>query len=238
MSTALPIVIIQMGRPPEDVCRQVGEQPDWLQTALTGQAGPFRVIRPFLGEPLPAPTAFRLAIISGSWAMVTDRSDWSEATGRWIRRVVAAGTPLLGICYGHQLMADALGGRVDYHPAGREVGCLPIQLNEQGRLDTLTAFLPQTFSAHLSHEQAVLTPPPGARVLAGSAHDPHQILRYSAQAVSFQFHPEFTSAIQRHCIMRRADHYHRAGVDVQQMLAGIVPTPHTSELLHRLVAGC
>ncbi|RYF49524.1 MAG: glutamine amidotransferase, partial [Comamonadaceae bacterium] len=77
-----------------------------------------QVVRPSLGETLPAPHAVAGAIITGSWNMVTDREDWSELTAAWVREAFAGDVPLLGICYGHQLMAHALGGVVDYHPQG------------------------------------------------------------------------------------------------------------------------
>ncbi len=80
-------------------------------------------------ETLPAPDSQTVAVMTGSWAMVTDRLAWSEKTAAWIRSAMAVEMPLFGICYGHQLMADALGGEVAYHPAGRETGCKAITLS-------------------------------------------------------------------------------------------------------------
>lgn len=74
--------------------------------------------------------------------MVTERADWSERTAGWIRNAMDAELPLFGVCYGHQLMAHALGGRVDYLPGGREIGTLPIALTPQGANDPFSAKLP------------------------------------------------------------------------------------------------
>lgn len=84
--------------------------------------------------------------------------------------------PLFGVCYGHQLIAHALGGVVDYHPAEREVGCEKNQLPPWGMADELLRQSPAQFPAHLTHEQTVITLPEGAVAFAHSTHDPHQII--------------------------------------------------------------
>ena len=111
--------------------------------------------------------------------------------------------PLFGVCYGHQLMAHALGGRVDYLPGGREIGTQPIEMLPAGVTDSLTHRLPASFRAHTTHEQSVLEAPPGAAVLARSARDPHQMLSYGPNAVSVQFHPEFNAEVMRAYIRRK-----------------------------------
>ncbi len=82
----------------------------------------------------------------------------------------------------------SLGGRVDYNPAGREVGTQMIQHLAE---DPMLADLPRPFPAQTMHMQSVLQPPPGAIVLASSARDAHQMLRMGPAIVSTQFHPEF-----------------------------------------------
>ncbi|MEA4681949.1 glutamine amidotransferase, partial [Klebsiella pneumoniae] len=154
-----------------------------------------------------------LAVLTGSWAMVTDRLAWSERTADWIRQAVAIDMPLFGVCYGHQLMAHALGGEVAYHPGGRESGSQTITLSPWGVDDPLLSGLPATFPAHLSHLQTVTRLPEGATVLAASAHDPHQIVRYGPHAVSTQFHPEFTAPIARSLIRHREAVLQAEGID-------------------------
>ncbi len=136
--------------------------------------------------------------------MVTDRLAWSEKTAQWIRRAHALNLPLLGVCYGHQLIAHALGGVVADNPLGSERGLQLIQIAEQSTAPLLTAF-PRRFSAWLSHRQTVLQPPEGASVLAFSARDACQILRYSDTAYSVQFHPEFTWEIMAACLRHRGE---------------------------------
>jgi GMP synthase (glutamine-hydrolysing) len=129
--------------------------------------------------------------------MVTDRLPWSEAAAGWLRGALDAGLPILGVCYGHQLLAHALGGVVDYHPGGMELGTHEIFLHPPAAQEPELAGFPPRFDANLFHSQTVVALPPNTTVLAGSAHDPHQLLRYAPMVWSTQFHPEFDGGIMR-----------------------------------------
>ena len=74
------------------------------------------------GDALPRREGFAGVIVTGSAAMVTERADWSERSADWLREAAHDGMPLFGICYGHQLLAHALGGEVGYNPAGPRDG--------------------------------------------------------------------------------------------------------------------
>ena len=129
------------------------------------------------------------------------------------------------------LMAHALGGRVDYLPGGREIGTMLIQVAEQARHDPVAAALPVAFRAHTTHEQSVLELPKGATVLAGSARDPHHLLRYGKNAVSVQFHPEFNADVMRAYIHRKRADMHREGFDPHHTFRQVAPTPIARRLL-------
>lgn len=90
------------------------------------------IARPEAGEPLRSPIDISGAIITGAWSMVTDREDWSERVAEWIRNVFKVGTPVFGVCYGHQPMAHILGGRVDDLGDGAALATLPVALNASG----------------------------------------------------------------------------------------------------------
>lgn len=231
MTSRCRVVLIQMGRAPEDISHVFGDQGEWFKCALAPEHIEFNVVCPADGERLPKSEDFDIAILSGSWSMVTDREGWSEITRKWILEVLPSGKYMLGVCYGHQLMADALGGHVDYHPLGREIGLKTVTLTAAASQDPLLENLPRQFEANLSHEQTVVTPPPGAVVLASSAHDPHQILRYGPTAFSVQFHPEFTPSLMRACIMRRAHALQQSGVDVNEVVGQLKPAQYAHQLM-------
>jgi GMP synthase (glutamine-hydrolysing) len=231
MTVKRTLSIIQLGNPPADLKENKGEQSDWIKRALSRVNVAIKVVRPHEGDALPDPTTVSAAVLTGSWSMVTDHEPWSMITASWIREAMESRLPLFGICYGHQLMAQALGGSVGFHPDGREIGQHFVRLEEQASRDPLIRKLPATFLANLTHEQTVLKPPASAFCLAKSDHDPYQILRYSPTAISVQFHPEFDESLMASCLLRRQSVFAEEGYDIPAMVAGLLSTPLAREIL-------
>ncbi|MDO1530620.1 glutamine amidotransferase [Fulvimonas sp. R45] len=225
-----PVLIIRTGRAPDAIRARHGDFPHWFRIGAR-LSRLVQVVDVAAGEALPPPRAVAGALITGSAAMVTERAGWSERTAGWIRDAMDAELPLFGVCYGHQLMAHALGGRVDYLPGGREIGTLPIELLPEAGHDPLVAALPSVFRAHTTHEQSVLEPPPGATVLARSERDPHHLLRYGRHAMSAQFHPEFNADVMRAYIHRKREAMHREGSDPRHVYRQVAPTPVARRLM-------
>lgn len=236
MAAARRVLVVEMGSPPKDMTEVFGAQGQWFRHALSGENIELSICSPSSGEQLPAAEDFDLAILTGSWSMVTDREEWSERTRQWIVDMFQQKKQLFGVCYGHQLMADALGGVVDYHPNGREIGRKAVTLLAAARKDPVLANFPDVFYANLSHEQTVVAPPPGAVVLAHSDHDPHQIIRYADHAISVQFHPEFTTALMKACIVRRSEALKQSGVDVEALVKDLTPTEDSNRLMREIIA--
>ena len=230
-----PVLIVQTGAAPAELRARMGDFPHWFRVAMALQPAQVRTVRVDHGQALPPPRMLAAAVITGSGAMVSERLPWSERTAGWIRDALDVDLPLFGVCYGHQLIAHALGGRVDYHPQGREIGTQVIALLPGAAHDPLLQRLHDGFAAHTTHEQSVLEPPRGAQVLARSAHDAHQILRYSETAISTQFHPEFSVAAMQAYIRRRADVLRGEGRDVDALLAATRPAPQARRLLRAFV---
>ena len=227
-----PLLLIQTGEAPEAIRAQFGGFADWFRDAMRLTPAQMRVVRVDAAEALPEPRDVPGAVITGSAAMVTERADWSERTADWIRNALDAQTPLFGVCYGHQLMAHALGGEVGWLPAGREIGTRVITC--KGGVDTAgSSRLPASFPAHTTHRQTVLAPPAGAEVLARSQRDPHQLLRYASHAFSTQFHPEFTAACMRAYVAARADVLREEGLDPDALMADVRETEAARALLER-----
>ncbi len=228
-----PFLIILTGHAPEASHKHLGDFDQWFRAGMAVAPNHVRTIDAIHGEDLPDARSISGAIISGSAAMVTDHLDWSERLGGWIRNAMDARTPLLGVCYGHQLMADALGGRVGELPAGREMGTCDIELLDAAHGDALLDGLPRHFPAQTSHRQSVLEIPPDTTVLARSRLDPHHILRYTPNVYSTQLHPEFSAEAMRGFIRVRADALRAEGRDVAAMLDAVRDTPDARSLLYR-----
>lgn len=173
------------------------------------------------------------AVITGSPAMVTDREPWSERTAAWLAQLVAAQVPVLGICYGHQLLAHALGGEVARHPGGLEIGTVTVQRLPESADDALLGGLPQAFPAQVVHEQSVRRLPPGAVPLAANAHEAHHAFRVGHCAWGVQFHPEFSDAVMRDYVQCFAPSLRRSGIDAEALHGQVRATPDSSSLLAR-----
>ena len=166
--------------------------------------------------------------------MVSDREAWSEATAAWLGSAARSETPCLGICYGHQLLAHALGGSVGPTPGGREMGTLPVRL-EPAALgdDPLFARLPPSAPLHVTHVESVLELPVGAVRLAATALDANHAFRLGSRTWGIQFHPEFDADVMRSYIDGRREILESEGFDPDALQATVQETAHGNEILAR-----
>jgi GMP synthase (glutamine-hydrolysing) len=229
-----PFLILETGQPVASMRRHRGF-PHWIRVAAGLAADDAVVVNVEAGEPLPPRDGFSGAIVTGSAAMVTDRHDWSERSAHWLREAAHAGMPLLGICYGHQLLAHALGGEVGDNPAGREMGTIELALQPHAADDALFAGLPVRFPAQATHLQSVLRAPEGAALLASSALDACHAFRWGESAWGVQFHPEFSTTHMHGYLRARADALAREGRDPRQVADAVAATPQARRVLRRFV---
>ncbi|MEM1315376.1 MAG: type 1 glutamine amidotransferase [Pseudomonadota bacterium] len=144
-------------------------------------------------------------LITGSAAGVYEDLPWIAPLEDLVRAIAAARRPLVGICFGHQLMAQALGGRVVKSDKGWGIGVQEYDEVETGRRVRVLA----------SHQDQVVAPPPGAEVMASSEFCPVAAMRWpDAPMLSWQPHPEFEADYSRAIIeMRRGETYGQAFAD-------------------------
>ena len=230
-----PILIIKAGETLPHLYRRRGDFEDWIMGPSEKTRVGFRVVSPYKENLPPDPTGFAGIIITGSHAMVTDREDWSEQTAAWIPRVIASGTPLLGICYGHQLMAHAMGGVVGNFPAGVELGTVPVTLTDKADKDPLFKGLPKRIMAHVSHTQTVIQLPPDAILLASGENEPHHAFAVSPCAWGVQFHPEFDADIMKTYVHEFAALMNTHGQNPETAIKNIAETPCSRLLINRFV---
>ena len=230
-----PFLIIQTGKPVASL-RRYGSFPDWIRTAAGLSRHQTVVIDVQNGESLPdTAEGFAGVLITGSGAMVSEREPWSEATAAWLKKAAAAGAPMFGICYGHQLLAHALGGEVGDNPNGREMGTITLHLNASASTDALFAGASTHMRVHATHLQTVLKPPAEAIVLATSALDACQAFRWKSHVWGVQFHPEFSTNAMRGYVKARTQVLIEEKQDPAQLLQHVMPTPDARLLLRRFV---
>lgn len=188
------IGILETGFPPKDLQEAHGLYSDMFARLLAGHGFDFAVWRAPLGEIPADPSEAEGWLITGSKYGVYDDLDWIRASEDFVRQALAAKVPLVGICFGHQLMAQAAGGRVVKSDKGWGLG--------PHDYEDLTRDAPFTVVA--VHQDQVVTQPPGTRLTARSEFCPIAGLEWeNAPAVSWQPHPEFDPAFARALIEAR-----------------------------------
>lgn len=188
------ILVLEMGAANPLVQEQIGGYPRWFARHLEPLGARITPVAVYDGEVLPYGGHYDGIILSGSACGVRDQLPWMSITGRWAL-MMAAHTPVLGVCFGHQLIGEALGGRVEPHPDGPEWGTTDIPLTEAGRADPLFDGLPDLLRVQQLHRDLVLQEPEPHRFtrLAGNAHTPLQAYAVGPWLRAVQFHPELSS---------------------------------------------
>ena len=235
MSTRATL-ILKAGEKIAALAAYPGDFEQWIAAGLGAGTADVHTLDVRRHPALPAADGIGGVVVTGSAAMVTDGDPWIEATAAWLREAVTAGLPVLGICFGHQLLAHALGGRVDWNPAGVEVGSVDVASTPAAADDPLFRNLPSLFKANMSHRQSVLELPPGAVHLARSSLDPHAAFRWGPRAWGVQFHPEFDGAITRAHVAWYRGLLEERGDDVAALETACGDTPQARGLLARFAS--
>ena len=228
------IALIKTGCTVEQIKPRHGDFEDWFADGLG--VSDLLQIDVFRQEPLPALESLAGIVITGSPAMVSARLDWSERTARWLRQAVQTNVKVLGVCYGHQLLAHALGGIAGPNPAGREIGTVESQLVDNVENDPLLGHLPKRFLAQASHAEVVLELPPGAQRLATSPLDDNFAIRFAESAWGVQFHPEFSAPVMSDYIRYRADALREEGLSPEQLRANVTETEEAGSVLRKFTS--
>jgi GMP synthase (glutamine-hydrolysing) len=203
------ILIIKAGDTMPAVKEKAGDFDRMFLSQLEGTVHRDRItiVQVHKGEPLPDPGAFTAAIITGSASSVTEREPWADMLAAWINRTMAAERPLLGVCYGHQLIAHAQGGRVARNPKGYEIGTKDVVLTGEGAKDALLGTIAAgraSIPFNHTHFDIVSELPPNATLLAKSAMSEVQAFRIGDRTWGVQFHPELTRPVMELYVEVRA----------------------------------
>ncbi len=190
----MKIGILQTGRVPEHMQPEHGDYGDIYQNLLTGHGFEFEVFAALDGVLPKSVNDADGWIITGSKFSAYGEYDWITALEEFLRQAYHANVPIIGVCFGHQILAQALGGKVEKFSNGWSVGATNYAMND-GRTDTVMAW----------HQDQVTKLPPGATVTGSSDFCKYAMLSYGDKALSIQAHPEFTPQFVSDLIGARRD---------------------------------
>lgn len=151
------------------------------------------------GGELPTdPDAYQGWVLTGSVASVNDGAPWMARLAELVRHLHRRQVPLVGLCFGHQMVAHALGGRVGASPGGWRIGTAPTHYRAAP-----CAGLPwmqpaqATITLFAAHQEQVLQPPPETEVIGGDEFAPSAALRIGRHVFTTQYHPELSREFMR-----------------------------------------
>ena len=198
---AKPLVgILQCGPAPEELLAEHGEYTGMFRRLLGEHRFEFVDHRVFDGDVPTDPRACDAWCLTGSRHGAYEPHAWIPPLEDLVRGAYGASVPMIGICFGHQLIAQALGGRVVKFDGGWSVGRVEYRFDEGAGLPGLDG---RSLAVAAYHQDQVIEPPPGARSVAASDFCRHAALVYDSRALTVQPHPEFDEAFLAGLIVTR-----------------------------------
>lgn len=195
----MKLAILETGRPPAALIERFGDYPAMFERLLGDE---FQIDRfdVAAGELPSDPTDYDAYLITGSPAGVYDELPWIAPLEEFLR--AARDRKLVGICFGHQIMAQAFGGRVEKSDKGWGIGLQHYDIaRAQPWMDEVA-----TIAVPASHQDQVVEQPPNTQVVASSPFAPFAALSWTDRpAMSVQFHPEFEPDYAKALIAARRD---------------------------------
>ena len=207
----LTLGILETGAPPADLTRRFGTYGDMFRQLL-GPEYDYAYYDVPKGQLPKQGERHDVYLITGSASGVYDGDPWIDRLKGFVRGV-SGRTPLIGICFGHQVMAEAYGGRVTQSAKGWGAGLHSYEITR--RADWMNGDREPSLSIPVSHQDQIVELPTDATVLASSSFTPYAVLEYpQRRAISFQGHPEFSPEYANALIdLRRGTRYRQEFAD-------------------------
>jgi GMP synthase (glutamine-hydrolysing) len=242
-SVAHRILLYKTGETDPALAQHIGDYEGWFQRVL-GDGYELEVHRAF-DRPLHRLGGYDGMVITGSPRSLVSPEPWMDDAAAFVRSADDAGVPVLGVCFGHQLIAHAYGAKIRRNPRGWEVGTVGIELTDAGARDPLFDGLPPRLHVNQSHQDEVDVASLGGELvlLAGSAHTETQAIAAGDHVRGVQFHPEMDALVIRRIIAHRrfiladdAKARCRAGFCVDERINASSDCPDGERVLRNFVA--
>ena len=180
----MKIGILQTGTSPDQIRSEHGDYNDLFERLLSRRGFEFTTYAVLDNEFPPSIDAQDGWLITGSRFAAYEDHNWIPPLEEFLRQAYAAGIPIVGVCFGHQILAQALGGVVEKYAGGWSVGATEYQSQDP-------ACQPHSFTLMAWHQDQITQLPADAEVLASSAYCKYAMLAYGDRALTIQPHPEF-----------------------------------------------
>ncbi len=225
------LLILKLDKALDCLVAEENDFEDLLRKSTSFEKQDCIVISPAQEQPFPDLQQFHGVILTGSTAMLTAPPEWNKRLMDWVEALMRTQIPILGICYGHQVLGQILGAKVDWNTKGRELGSQAVTLTEAGQDDALYKGLPKQLQVLAIHSQSLLSLPNKAKLLAYNAHDAVQSFVWNDRVWGTQFHPEFTNHVMQTYFDEHAEKFLQEGFDLTTLRNNLVNSDHGKQLL-------
>ncbi len=234
------ILLFKTGQTDGTLKGDIGDYEEWFGRVLGERA--HIEVHDAVTQPTVDTRGFDGFLITGSPRSLVEPEPWMHAAADTVRDAAEAGVPVLGVCFGHQLIAYAFGARVRMNPNGWEFGTSEVELTDEGEVDPLFAGLPRRVRVNQSHRDEVWELGAAICRLAGSAHTETQALAIGTHVRGVQFHPEMSGKVVRRIIAYRQrileedlDYRGRCRSHLGRAVDGSTDTPHGEQVLRHFL---
>jgi GMP synthase (glutamine-hydrolysing) len=227
------ILILKTGSALANVKDAYGDFENWIARKMQLSELEYHVHLADNYESLPPEQYYSGIVITGSPMMVTDIPIQGSNLCNWLLEQQGNGTPILGICFGHQLLSVLNGGSVGYNISGIVIGSAKTQLTKAGQIDKLLGILPPEFAVYKSHWQSVSILPESAEILAFDQSGIIDAVKFNENTWGVQFHPEFDADITKKYILEKQDELHAEGIHFQELVDKVANVDYGDIILKR-----
>jgi GMP synthase (glutamine-hydrolysing) len=232
MTMAAPrILILRTGHTDQTVRARHGDYDTWFTAAMADLGCRF-TLRHVPEEGMGSLAGVDGVLVTGTPASVRDRAGWMQPLTEYLGERTEAGPPVLAVCFGAQLAADALGGTVERNPQGWEIGTVEVQLTPDGLQDPLFTGLPERLTVQATHEDHVSELPVDVMRLAGNSAAAVQAFAWGRRLRAVQFHPEADPSIIASLV-----HLRRAVLEADARLQGAADEVAARAAVSEILAG-